>query len=206
MKDLQNRTLIANARRIVEHFISARQVGHTTAQREGWERHPEALVVAAGFAWGFHAKATNKVLNVFADIGDRLRGYPHPVVIDHDAVRHLLAALLCAIDEERAECARLIVDRDNARGLAGELGARIGHRDRALKHLAEVIVLLNPCYSVDELIDHAMRSTAPGRPAERPLRITTTADVAPLLKAIDELSCALRGVARPETRANGGEA
>lgn len=206
MKDPQSQTLIANARRLAEHFLSARQVGHTTAQREGWERHPEALVVAAGFAWGFHTKTPKKVLNVFADIGERLRGYPHPVVIEHDAVRHLLTALLCAIDEERAECARQIVDRDNARGLAGELGARIGHRDRALKYLAEVIVLLNPRYSVDGLIELAMRVTASGRPAERPLRITTTADVAPLLKALDELSCALRGVARPETKANGGEA
>lgn len=206
MKDPQSRTLIANARRLVEHFISARQAGHTTVQREGWERHPEALVVTAGFAWGSHEKAPARALNVFADFSERLRGHTHPVVIETDAVRHLLAALLCAIDEERAECARLIVDRDNARGLAGVAGARIGHRERALRHLAETISLLSPSYSIDELVDNAMRVTASGQPSGRPLRIALTADVAPVLKALDELSCALRGVARPETKADGCEA
>ena len=36
--------------------------------------------------------------------------------------------------------------------------------------------------------------------------ITQAPELLERLKALDELSCALRGVARPETKANGGEA
>lgn len=74
----------------------------------------------------------------------------------------------------------------------GQLQTEVAHRERALRHLAETLSFVRGEYTIDELIGNAMRVTAHGRPFDRSLQITTTADVAPLLKALDGLATALR--------------
>lgn len=196
------------AEEIVSYFHVTRQVGHTTAQREGWVSRPEAVVVV-----GDHATARRLAvylggarprfsknhfvpLDSVADGG--LRPLAVPLVVEHSAVAELLGELLSEVRTAEREVA-------STAETVAQLHADVAHRDRALLRLAEILSLVGgaaPRVTVDDV----MRATASSRPAERPLRITTAADVAPLLKALDELSCALRGIARPETKANGGEA
>lgn len=77
--------------------------------------------------------------------------------------------------------------------IAEKYRADIAHRDRALRYVADTLAMFGRA-DAGAIVENALACTRNGA---QPVRVTVQADVAPLLRALDELSCALRGVKRP---------
>lgn len=78
---------------ILNHFVSTRQVGHTTVMKEGVNAHPESLVLVHS---SDNAKALKLDTSQIVSLNtlERLRGSKKPLVIDNAAMYSLLSETL----------------------------------------------------------------------------------------------------------------